>query len=314
MKLSKLAAAAGVITGAAAAGIYAAGDLMFKKTVDIGGNKGVPSFEMGTDWGAYLPVVKEKIEWLTSKEPETHFIITDDKLELKAKFLRADKETHNTIIAIHGYRSRGLYEFSAISEMYNRNGFNVLLVDCRSHGESEGRYAGFGVLDRHDIVQWIHYVLGSIDRNAEIWLHGVSTGASTAIYASEFRLPENVKGIISDCAFTSSWEVMNHIFGNKYGINVSPVMKIASLISKRRAGYRFDEVSTVDVLKNATLPILFIHGSEDDFVPVEMTRRNYEICASNKKELLIVDGASHAESFYKNPELYEKTVMEFMRS
>ncbi|MGM9937264.1 MAG: alpha/beta hydrolase [Candidatus Ornithomonoglobus sp.] len=312
MKLRKLAAAAGIAAGTAAIGMGAAAEMLFKKTVDIGNDRGMPKLNIGFDWHIYIPLVKEKIEWISSMEPEEHYILTDDKLKLKAKYIKAEKPTHKTVIAVHGYRSRSIYEFSAIAEMYHKNGYNVLLVDCRSHGESEGRYAGLGALDRYDILQWIHYVVSTIDRQAEIWLHGISTGASTILFVSEFRLPDNVKGVIADCAFTSSWEVLNHIFGNKYGVNMRPVLKLTSLICKRRVGYRFEDINTVEILKNSTLPMLFIHGSEDNFVPVAMSRRNYEACASDKKELLIMDGACHAESFYKNPELYEKAVMEFI--
>lgn len=298
---------------AAAAGTTAAAYALFHKAVDIGNNHGtVLNINMGTDWEQYEPLVKEKIQWLIEQQPETHYIITSDKLKLTGKFLPAAVPTHKTVIAVHGYRSRGIYEFSAIVDMYHTHGYNVLLLDNRAHGESEGRYAGFGILDRYDLLQWIRYVLANIDPLAEIYLHGVSMGGATVLMVSEFRLPENVKAIIADCAYTDVWEILNHVFKRKYHMPMAPVMEIANLICKRKAGYSFKNISTVDALTNNSLPVLFIHGSEDDFVPVEMSRVNYDACVSEKKELVIVDNANHAESFYRNPELYEKAVFGFI--
>lgn len=312
MKLGKLAAIAGIGTAAAAAAAHGAGYMLFKKTVDIGESRGIPDFNMGTDWNAYVPVIQKNIERIMSMEPEEHCIFTHDKLRLTARYIKADTESHKLVIAVHGYRSRGLYELSGIAEMYHKHGYNILLVDNRAHGESEGRYAGFGILDRKDVLQWIHYVLGSIDPEAEIYLHGVSMGGAAVLMLSGLSLPPNVKAVIADCAFSNAEDILNRVFERKYGVKLTNLLRITNRICRRRAGYSFDDVSATESVAAAGVPVLFIHGAEDKLVPAEISRINYEACAADKKELCIIPDAGHAESFYQAPELYEKVVFGFI--
>ena len=309
MKFKNFAAMTGATAAAAA---YGAGYMLFKKSIDVGCRHGIPDFNMGTDWSGYVPMIQNNIETLLNAEPEEHHIFTPDRLKLSAKYIRANNDAHRIVIAVHGYRSRGLYEFSGIAKMYLRHGYNVLLLDNRAHGESEGRYAGFGILDRRDVLQWIHYVLANIDPEAELYLHGVSMGGTAALMLSELALPENVKAIIADCAFVNAQDILNRVFKRKYGINLSHILKISNRICRRRAGYSLDGISTTESVANTNIPILFIHGSEDNFVPVSMSRSNYDACAAYKKELCIIPDAGHAESYYRHPELYEKTVFGFI--
>ena len=123
--------------------------------------------------------------------------------------------------------------------------------------------------------------------------------------------PKNVKGIIADCAFTSPYDVFCHVLKRDYKIPEFPVMNINDKLCKKRAGYGFKECSTIDTVKTASCPILFIHGSEDNFVPVWMSEKNHETCGS-EKTLLIVLNAGHGASYYENTELYEKTAGEFL--
>lgn len=308
IKLGIIGTVAGLAAAAAGAGTAAAA-YMFDQT--IARKDHVPVPDTGTNWDEYIPRIKEMTEYMASLEPEHHVMKTFDGLRLAGRYFPAEEKTHKTVISVHGYKSNGAGEATSIGKMYHEAGWNVLVVDNRAHGESEGKYIGFGVLDHLDLTMWIDYLLHNIDPEAEIFLHGVSMGGATVLMASGCDLPENVKGIIADCAFTSAWDVFAHLLPKMYHLPVFPLMNVSSAICKRKAGYAFDEISTIDTVKRSKLPILFIHGSEDDFVPAIMSHQNYE-AARCPKRLLIVDGAGHGASFFHSPELYKKEVFRFI--
>lgn len=309
MKLKAIAAvAAGAVGGAAGAGTAAYA--MFKKLAVRNDGKEIYEIDMGTDWKKYMPFIIEKREWLASSIGEEYFIKSRDGLLLAGKYIPAPEPTHKTVIAVHGYRSCGTYEFAAISEMYHRRGFNVLLVDNRAHGDSEGKYIGFGVLDCYDLKCWVDYFCENIDPDAEIYLHGISMGGTTVLLYGGIGLSANVRGIISDCAFTNAYDVIQSIFAQRHRFNLNTLIKAASAVCKVKAGYAFDEMSTADAVPEISVPALFIHGSSDVFVPTEMSKANYSVCKSRKR-LLIIPGAGHAECFYHSPKTYEKHIFEF---
>lgn len=310
MKLKSIAAAAAALS-VAAVGTGAATYGMFKKTVVRSDKKKAFDLDMGTSWEQYMPFILEKREWIRTCGYKEHTIESFDGLKLRAKYIKSDIPTHKTIIAVHGYKSCGTYEFAAIASMYHDHGYNVLLLDDRAHGDSEGKYIGFGTLDRYDVRSWTEYVCEKIDPKAKIYLHGISMGGSSVLMSGGLGLCENVLGIIADCAFTSAWEVMVSIFQKKSAVPVKPILKAASAVCKKTAGYAFDEASTLDAVQNITVPVLFIHGAADIFVPPEMSQRNYDACVS-KKRLVFFENAGHAESFYAAPEMYEKTVLGFI--
>lgn len=314
MKLKLIAAAAGA--AAAIAGTAGAASYTFDKVVlrhrDDDSDK-LPDLNMGADWAKHVPAILKYRAWFLSKKPQKHYIQSFDGLKLAGRYLRANYRTHKILIGVHGYSSCSLYDFPGIAQLYHNHGFNVLLVDDRGHGDSEGEYAGFGVLDHKDVLKWIDYIIKEIDPKAEIYLHGISMGGASVLFAGGCELPENVRAIVADCAFTNAWEEVNYIFSNKYHMPVEPLIKLTSSICKKRAGYAFDEMNTVDSVKRIKVPVLFIHGADDTFVPVDMSKKNYEACSANK-ELAIFDGAQHAESFLNNPEEYEKTVFGFLDS
>lgn len=268
--------------------------------------------EVLNTWNKYIPVITGSREWLLSQEHENLSLITDDDILLKAMYFPSERPSKKTVLCVHGYTSCGLNDYPAISKFYHSLGYNVLLIDNRAHGESGGKYIGFGCLDRHDVKKWIDYFINKkFGQDCKIYLHGISMGASTVLMASSLSLPSNVKGIIADCGFTSAWDVFKHVLKRDYHMYPFPVMHITNIYSKIFAKYSFKEVSTLDTVGKTTIPILFIHGEKDNFVPTWMSIKNYDVCAS-KKELLIIKDAGHAESYYCNTPLYEETVKNFL--
>ena len=237
-----------------------------------------------------------------------------DGLKLHATFFPSivkDEERKKVAICFHGYTSQGMSDYIGLSDYYLKRGYAMLLPDARAHGQSEGEYIGFGCLDRKDALVWINWVIQEVGEDVEIILHGTSMGGATVLMASGLELPKQVKGIISDCGFTSPKEVFTHVLNSMYHLPSFPVIPGADMVNKKLAGYGMDECNSKREVAKATIPILFIHGSNDTFVPCKMCHEIYDCCASPKKKL-IIEGAAHAESYYKDTEKYEQAMTEFL--
>ena len=192
-----------------------------------------------------------------------------------------------------------------------KRGYNVLLVDQRSHGQSEGKYIGFGCKDRYDAYRWIEWVIGQEGENVQILLHGNSMGGATVLMASGLDLPQQVKGIIADCPFTSPKAVFTHVLHSMYHLPAFPIIQIADAVNKRQAGYGLDECNSAREVRKAKVPVLLIHGDADTFVPCSMSEEIYKNCKSPKQKL-IIHGAGHCESYYKDRDAYEGAMDSFI--
>lgn len=263
--------------------------------------------------GSYLEVLQKKSLWLREQRTEHVSILSFDGLSLKGIFLPAEQTSERVLLVVHGYQSEGLRDFSALTAFYHEQGYHVLMVDDRAHGESDGTYLGFGCLDREDCYRWVHYLEDRFEGKCAIFLHGISMGASTVLMTSSMNLPSSVKGIIADCPYTSIWEEMKYLAKRKKktGFMLYPALKLASKICKIVAGYEFDECSAEEEVKHTTIPIFLIHGDEDHFVPMRMSQEIYDSCVS-EKEIWIVPHAHHADSYHVAREEYEGRVMSFM--
>lgn len=267
----------------------------------------------GTDWSQYGPLLEERKEFMLSQEHKDIHQIAFDGLKLHATYFPSiDKNVEKKKVAIcfHGYTSQGMSDYIGLSNYYLKRGYAMLLPDARAHGQSEGEYIGFGCLDRKDVLVWIDWVIQELGEDVEIVLHGTSMGGATVLMASGLELPSQVKGIISDCGFTSPKEVFTHVLNSMYHLPAFPVIPGADLVNKKLAGYGMDECNAKREVAKAKVPILFIHGSNDTFVPCNMCDEIYDCCASPKKKL-IIDGAAHAESYYKDMKKYEQAMTEF---
>lgn len=264
----------------------------------------------GTDWNQYLPFIEERKEYLLAQPHSDVFINSKDGLKLHGTYFPVGKED-KVAICFHGYTSQGMKDYIALSGYYIKRGYSLLLVDERAHGESEGEYIGFGCLDRYDAIDWINFIIEKCSDSVQILLHGTSMGGATVLMASGLNLPKQVKGIISDCGFTSPKYVFTHVLHSMYHLPAFPVIQITSAVNRKKAGYGMDDCNAAREVRKAKVPILLIHGDADFFVPCSMCDEIYENCASPKKKL-IVKGASHAESYYKNTEAYENAMNEFI--
>lgn len=249
--------------------------------------------------------------WVDSSAKEVVSISSSDGLNLVGDVFTTDANSHNWVIAIHGYTGKRQQMYS-YARYYAEQGYNVLTPDMRSHGDSEGKFIGMGWLDKEDVKLWIDHVLG-IDPDAQIILHGVSMGGATVMMTSGEDLPHNVKAIIDDCGYTSVWDEFTDEARYLFNISQFPILYTASAISKIRAGYTFQEASALEQVKNTSIPIFFIHGEEDNFVNTRMVYSLYDACNS-QKDLYVVEGAGHGQALYMDPDKYFTKVFEFINS
>lgn len=287
----------------AAGALAFAGNYLFHFALD-------PRF--GGMLGAYDPegvTLEGDAAWF-DENSEDRWLTNQDGLKLHGLYLPRE-DSHKYAVICHGYGSIPQYGGRFALKFYEM-GYNVLAPAARAHERSEGRYAGMGWPERRDIVAWVDTIVEE-DPQAEIVLFGVSMGGATVMMtAGEADLAPNVKCVIEDCGYSSVWDEFAGQLDELFGLPTFPVLDAASLVTQVRAGYGFKEASAVEQLKKTSLPVLFIHGEDDTFVPYAMLDVVYDACASPDKERLSVPGAAHGEASWEDPELYWATIAAFL--
>ncbi|WP_074561384.1 alpha/beta hydrolase [Streptococcus equinus] len=237
--------------------------------------------------------------------------MTNQGLKQDAWYVPAATETNKTAIVVHGFTSEK-EDMKPYAWMFHELGYNVLMPDNMSHGDSEGQIIGYGWNDRLNIVKWAQ-LLAEENSDCQITLFGVSMGGATVMMASgEETLPKQVVNIIEDCGYSSVWDELKYQAKAMYNLPAFPILYEVSAVSKVRAGFSYGQASCVKQLKNNTRPILFIHGSEDKFVPTSMVYKNYR-ATSGEKDLYIAKGAAHAKSFESDPKTYIEKISAFLQ-
>lgn len=250
-------------------------------------------------------------EWIMAQNPEEIKIEGFRGVMLTGHFIPA-KDQKRIVLAFHGWRSNWKKDFAFCAQKFLEQGCSVLLVEQRAHGRSGGKHIGFGILERFDCVKWTEFLHEKYGNRTPVYLYGVSMGASTVLMASSLALPGNVKGIIADCGFTTPYLMIVRFANKILKRGEFPEVPIVNKLCKWLAGYDFKEYSTLEALKECKLPILFIHGKKDEFVPYSMTLDNFKQCKS-RKELFLVEGADHCRCFYIAPDEYMRKIQQFFQ-
>lgn len=250
-------------------------------------------------------------DWTNDQSFEQIEMTSFDGLTLQGYYLKAKKPTNKTVVFAHGYlghaKDMGLYG----EYYYEELGYNIFTPDLRGHGLSEGDYYGFGWHDRLDLIDWINLLRERESTNVDIVLHGLSMGAATVLMASGEELPENVKAIIADSPYTSVYDMFAYQMKRMFHLPDKPILPSTSLVTKLRADYSLTEASALNQVKKAEVPILYIHGDADTFVPTEMTYELYDNTKS-EHEMVTFNGAGHGEAFVLEKEKYKQVIESFL--
>lgn len=255
-------------------------------------------------------LAKQGKEYMQSTTKEEITITSFDNTKLVGYYFPAPGKTDKILIGMHGFKSSPYNGYSPFIKFYHSLGYSLIIPYQRAHGKSEGKYVTMGVKERLDCLCWVNYAVDRFGSDLEILLHGVSMGGATVCAVSGENLPPQVKGIISDCAYSSLTDEVTHQLKTAIKLPKFPFLKYCELIAKTFADFDYTSYTPVDQVKKAKVPMLFVHGKEDNIVPVNCCKKLYENCAS-KKQILLVENANHAESFAVENELYKKTIIDF---
>ncbi len=249
---------------------------------------------------AYRESLSQEFRSLPLRELE---IVSFDGLKLKGYLLEGDPK--EVVICVHGYKSDMESDFSDKIRIYRDRGSTVLLLNDRAHGNSEGRYLGFSELDRFDVAKWVDLINARYDE-PRIYLHGVSMGGATVIHCADMKL-KNVRGIVDDCGFDSILGISQALMRDMYHVPYFPLGYIAWFWAKLINKVDFNTSIGQECVRHTDVPIIFIHGEEDNFVPAYMSEQMYAACVS-PKELHMIPGCGHAAAYLCAPEEYTAAV------
>ena len=310
-KLLSLAAAGAGLAAVGIAAVHSYLDVMYKETIPIGPMK---RLQNAMDNGDLIPLGQMSArsnEWLAKQDVEIIDHTNARGQVLKGYLLPTAEPSKKFTVFAHGYRSSHLGDPVNFAKYYHEKGYNFFSCDHTAAGESEGDFVGFDYFESRDMLEWLDYLIERFGEDIEIVVHGVSMGGATVCQMA-CQVPPQVKVIVSDCAYVGAKEEFISV-ANGVGINkTAPAIFAAfNALNKKLAGYDLEETDVRESVKNSKVPMLFVHGGSDDFVPTWMGYELYELCG-NEKDLLIVPEAKHADSIVFGTDDYYAKLDEFL--
>lgn len=254
-------------------------------------------------------VFRKADDWYIASCPEETRLVNAVGETLHAEIIRAKEESHRWVLILHGYSSRPR-SMARQGVVFHEMGYNVLLPYMRGHRKSEQNHCSMGYFDCYDVIDWITYVV-SLDPDAQIVVMGCSMGGATTMLVTGEDLPDNVKCAIEDCGYTNCYTQFAEQIANVLHVPKFPFLDAANLYARLFYGWDFKDCSPIEAVARSKTPTLFIHGTEDDFVPFRMLYEVYDACAA-EKDILEVPDAGHDESCKTHPEIYWPKIKEFV--
>lgn len=235
---------------------------------------------------------------------------------LQGYYVAAAQPTDRTAVIVHGYTDNAL-RMLMIGYLYSHElGYNILLPDLHAHGLSEGQAIRMGWLDRLDVMQWMDYadeLFGNPFGSTRMVVHGISMGAATVMMLAgeEPHLMPYARCFVEDCGYTSVWDEFRSELKGQFGLPTFPLLHLTSLLCQMEYGWNFREASALKQVARCQLPMLFIHGENDTFVPTAMVHTLYQ-AKPEPKTLWIAPGSAHAMAYHDHPQAYTAQVKAFV--
>jgi len=249
----------------------------------------------------------QTLAWAKKTQHKEVSVTSHDGLKLYGRYYDHSINSPNMIL-IHGYRSVSNRMLDLAKFYFEDLNMNVLLIDLRGHGLSDGNTIGMGYLDSFDLVSWVNFLNGKSGR--DIAIHGLSMGAVTALNAASTPL-DNVKMIIADSGFSSFKDMMSFYFRKHYKLPAFLFYGPLNLFTKILFNINLDEINPAKKLEKSLYPVFFIHGGHDNRVPVNFSKKMFDSC-SNKKDLLVIEGADHTFAYVCEFDLYRRKIVQNM--
>ena len=260
----------------------------------------------------YSNSIRKGIDLINQLPKEEIEIKSYDNIKLKGYLVKGKTEKiDKIIICAHGYHSCYQYDFSLGAIDYYNRGYSLLFIDERACQESGGHFTTFGIKERYDLLEWIKYIDKRFNKQVKILLTGISMGSTTVLFTLGFDLPESVVGAICDCGFTRPSDVVKYTVKRIipiFSFLIMFAMNIGSIICIHKS---LRHPFTKDTLAKNKLPILIIHGTKDNVVPVEMGRSNKDYCLG-KADYVEFPDAKHGTSYLVDTKKYQEAVTEYL--
>lgn len=264
----------------------------------------------GERYQKYQRFVSDNIREFKEASYEETWIVARDGTKLFGRYFHI-ADGGPVILMFHGYRSSAYRDAMGAFQISKQCGYNILVVDQRAHHRSGGRTITFGVKERYDCMDWIAYVKERFGKETKIFLVGLSMGAATVLMAAGLGLPDNVKGIMADCGYSTPKDILCSVI-KSMKLPIQPVYFLVHLSAIIFGAFDPNSASAYEALKQCKVPVLFIHGEADSLVPCEMGKANYEVCEA-RKELFLVAEADHGMSYLHDVAKYMEVTKTFIK-
>lgn len=259
----------------------------------------------------YVPYHSLMRKWMAERKTMPYKEYTVKSFDGLTLYGRYYKQADNCPIELmfHGYRGSAERDLCGGIQRCFSLGRNVLVVDQRAHGRSGGNVITFGFKEARDCLSWVELIGKEFGKEQKIILCGISMGAATVMLAAGEKLPESVVGVLADCGYTSAQEIIKSVIA-KMHLPPKPLYPLVRLGAILFGGFDPNKASPQAALARCRLPIMFIHGEADNFVPTEMSHRNFAAVAS-PKGIFTVPGAGHGAAYLADREGYLQAVSTF---
>ncbi len=252
-------------------------------------------------------------EYYLNQKVDTHNVLSEDGYDLYVEYLKCPTQSKKTIYYLHGY---GVTRAQAVwfLEKYHELGYNVVMYDQIASGKSGGKYSTMGVKESRDLKTVKDYIENTYGKSEKVALHGISMGASTAIYYGEKY--GGIDYIIADCGYSNMKDIVIYQYKQQFNLPNFPFINLANIGLKIKANYRLEDVNCIESIASNNfkdINVLIIHGEKDNFTPVHMAYELQEASVGNSK-LEIFENAHHAECYQSETERYEKLMEKLLTS
>lgn len=264
----------------------------------------------GEQYEPYHDVITKCVAQVVKVPFEPVETVSEEGYKLAGRYYHLE-DNAPLVIFFHGYRCSGLRDGNGIFLYSRKLGYNVLLVDQRAHWNSGGKTITFGVKERFDAKRWAEYAVERFGTQQRIYLAGLSMGAATVLMAANIGLPENVRGIIADCPYSSPKAILCSVM-KALGFPSKFTYCLARLSAKWIGKFDVEETSAIEAIRESRIPILILHGDDDRFVPCTMSV-DCQTAGKGNVDLVLIKGAGHGMSHCVDAPKYEKAIFDFFK-
>ena len=261
----------------------------------------IEMFESGVKW------VNDVLDKGLAIKHELH--LTSEGLDLVGEYI--DTRASKTAVILQGRTESLLYSYY-FAKPYFDSDYNILVIDPRGHGLSEGKYNSAGLVEYKDVIKWINLVKEKFGVTYFV-IHGVCIGGATGIYAYINSKPDGlIKKLVVDGLYSSFYlSFKNHIIGQ--GKPVFPVLQLVMGYYVKKYQHVNMKKGPIDYINQIDIPILFLHSYEDIYSTPDQTAILYDMCASKNKKIVWFNKGEHSRVRINNLDKYDEEITKFLQ-